>query len=61
MKSRSKFIVLLDQKTALEITLRDDFLKSRIGLDEKLLMELVIKDLLVGYIENQENENGDET
>lgn len=61
MKSRSKLFVLIDKRTALEVTLRNDFFSPRLGLDEKHLMELVIKDLLVRYKETQEKENGDET
>lgn len=61
MKSRAKLVVMVDAKTALEITLREDFLNSRFGMDERLLMELVMKELLIEFIGNEENENGNET
>lgn len=61
MKLSPKLVVFVDTNIALEVILKDDFSRKLLGSDEKLLMELVLKELLVDFTANQENENGDET
>lgn len=61
MKLSPKLVVFVDRNIALEVILKDDFSRKLLGSDEKLLMELVLKELLVDFTANQENENGDET
>ena len=61
MTSISNIIFKLENNITIEVKLKNNFSADHFNQEEKVLLELILKELFIDFTYNEENENGNES